>query len=378
KAAEAKKAEEAKKVNPLANIPEAVALPKPTEGEAVELATLSANNFPLALTLLGGETAIPTKGKKKDAPPTNLFALKETVSEVGKQEWEFSLSTRGEEQKAAVLRQNGNALQFQWEAEIPAKTVLALGNCVLKMECNGKTHWLALREPLTLSTLEMPFKTGKTNIKGGKLSDHPPFPALETMYLEVVRVGTLPKDDKDIELPQPTLLSEISPRNPMLIKFKFTDEAGNVQYPMQLEFSCVVGTSLSGGLGVPKAALAQMKSMSQMILNPNHEIIIANNQKEITATKKKMSEAEGWQRDPKDTDKIRNLQMQNWGFALLKKLAQADVEYRIYQELDGKQFNLVTTSQQVEETPEEKAPKRGRGKKNNDEMEENDMGGMTF
>ncbi|MDO4576068.1 MAG: hypothetical protein Q4D98_12745, partial [Planctomycetia bacterium] len=397
KAAEAKKAEEAKKkaeeeakkkaaANPFANTPKAVTLPKPGDTGELEIAKVESGDLPWSVMLLGGESAIVAKGGKKKskegeaAAPTTFYTLKEGSSDPATSAtWEIQLSNKGEEQKIATFKRDGDALKFVWEAEA-GKTVQSLVNTALQIDCNGKTHVLALREPIVLETLPLNFKTCTAPIKAGKAVNLP-FPSPSVMYLEVVRLGTLPKDDPDVELPQPTLVSEIGPKTPLQIKFKFKDPANNLSYPIVFDFNCVIGNNLVGGLALPKTpAPGQMNAMqlrmaAQMILDPNTEIIINKNNTEISQIKQKMEKEEGWKRDAADTQKIAQKMMQNWGFNLLKKLQDADVEYRIYMDLNGTQIDLITTQPKTDEPP---VAKGKRGKKAAEEEDGGEMGGLQF
>jgi len=229
-----------------------------------------------------------------------------------------------------------------------AKQLVAMRNCALRMACNGKTHVLAFRTPATLDTLEVNF-TGKTTIKAP--ATLPPLPAPSVLRVQIVRVGELdPKKDKLLVIPDAKSFTEIRPKEPVVIQFTFTDDANNVSPQLILQLNMRAnGGKLSGDMVMnpPQMAngLAEMVRFSRDTRNEN-----------MYKDWKKKAEGE---KDPKDPIKTRERLMSQqkvWLYDLSQKMADCDVEYRVYMLLDGEEIDLIRTEKKIKEVPE---PKRG-------------------
>lgn len=341
----AKAEEEARKkeaAEPFKNSPSAVELPA-LDGEKLELTQISHAGMDVSVSLLGGETAFPVKSSgKKPGTQTKFFTISETDGDVPT--WEIRYRMREEESLAATLTLEENSLYFQWNAaeEIPPKDLPVLGNCALKLTCNEKEHVLALRQAVELETLVLGGKTGGATVKSGKLEI--PFPSLETVYVEIVRVGKFPEDAKVLQLPEPMKASELSKRNPLTVNFKFEDANGNAQNPLIFQFVPIFSNNFAGTLtpvlSIPGGSLMKQIEMAK---NPQIDIQVTDWKKQITAIEKKNEDVAAHARSPQDTAKVAQLELQIWFVDVLKQLDGADFEYRIYADLDGNQVDLVTS-----------------------------------
>ena len=371
--AKAKEEEEARRkeaAEPFKNSPFAVTLPEP-DGEKMELTQITHAGMDVSVSLLGGDTAFPVRSSgKKPGTQTKFFALSEADGDVPT--WEIRYRMREEEHLAAVLTLEGNTLQFKWEAseKIPPKDLPVLGNCALKLTCNEKEHVLALRQAVELETLVLGGKTGGATLKSGKLDI--PFPSLEMVYVEIVRVGKIPEDSKILQLPEPMKATEISKRNPLTVNFKFEDANGNAQDPLVFQFVPTFSNNFAGTL-TPVLSIPGGSLMAQieMAKNPQMEIQVSDWKKQISAIEKKNEGVAVHARSPQDTAKAAQLELQIWFVDVLKQLDGADFEYRVYADLDGNQIDLVT-SRYV--SPDEKKASKKSSRSSKGRRAQNDSG----
>ena len=390
---EAKKAEEeAKKkaaLEPFKDTVLSVMLPEP-ETDEVEIAKIDDGGLEVTVSLLGGSTAFAVKSSgKKAAVQTKFFTLESVDNE--NSTWEIRYQNKEEESKAAVLTLEEGSLKFKWDPDesIPPKDLPILGNCALKLECNEKSHVLALREAMEFETLVFNPKTGQASVKGGKFEI--PLPSLDSVYVEIVRVGEFAEDSKDLQLPEPMKASEISRKNPLRVNFAFTDTNGNAQTPVYFQFVPMFGNGFSGtltpglslnGMEIPNPGkmIGQQMGMAQ---NPQIDLQITKWQKEISAIDQKNKDKAAHAKSPEDSAKQAELQLNIWMVGLMKQLVKADVEYRVYADMDGEQVDLITSKYVDPEAKKaqrkkSKSSKKRDGNDEPDSEEESDLGGFKF
>jgi len=390
---EAKKAEEeAKKkaaLEPFKDTVLSVMLPEP-ETDEVEIAKIDDGGLEVTVSLLGGSTAFAVKSSgKKAAVQTKFFTLESVDNE--NSTWEIRYQNKEEESKAAVLTLEEGSLKFKWDPDesIPPKDLPILGNCALKLECNEKSHVLALREAMEFETLVFNPKTGQASVKGGKFEI--PLPSLDSVYVEIVRVGEFAEDSKDLQLPEPMKASEISRKNPLRVNFAFTDTNGNAQTPVYFQFVPMFGNGFSGtltpglslnGMEIPNPGkmIGQQMGMAQ---NPQIDLQITKWQKEISAIDQKNKDKAAHAKSPEDSAKQTELQLNIWMVGLMKQLVKADVEYRVYADMDGEQVDLITSKYVDPEAKKaqrkkSKSSKKRDGNDEPDSEEESDLGGFKF
>ncbi len=341
----------------------------------------------VSISLLGGDTAFPVKAAGKKQPTqTKFFTLETGDGDVPT--WDVKYKIKDTEMKLATLSLEDKSLNFRWEAdgEIPPKDVPMLGNCALKLEYGEKSHVLGLREPIVLETLVLNPKNGTASIKGGKLPL--PLPSLDCVYVEIVRVGNLPDDSPDVQIPEPKKASELGPKTPICINFSFKDSNSNLQTPFLYSFTPTFGQNFSGtmlalmaqnGTPIPNSGKMYLQAVTQS-QDPQIDIQLNNLRKDIDARKKELADKPGWQGDAAKTSEIAQKEMQIWMVGVLKNLVDADVEYRIYADFNGEQMDLITSH--FVSPDEKKTPKKGGKARSEDEegdsMGSNDIGGMKF
>ena len=201
---------------------------------------------------------------------------------------------------------------------------------------------VALRQPMELATLVPGGQAGNATVKAGKMAI--PFPSLETVYVEIVRVGKIPENSKVLQLPEPKKAAEISKRDPLMVNFKFEDANGNAQTPLVFQFVPTFSNGFAGTLtpilSVPGGSLMKQIEMAK---NPQMDIQVTDWKKQISSIQKKNEDVAAHARSPQDMAKIAQLELQVWFVDVLKQLDGADFEYRIYADLEGNQVDLVTS-----------------------------------
>lgn len=365
--------------------PKAVTLPDCTKDELVGLVPLETAGKPIAMELLGGETAIPPKAsakkKKKNADSeVTGFTMEQDEPKEGKDPtWKIKFNQKGKKATSLILSHDGKTLNCKWNTKVPQKLLLPIGNCVLKITCESETHFLALREPIKLESIVLNPKTASGAIKGTKMQI--PFPALETVFVEILNLGSYLPGDSSVVIPPATKASEIGPQTPLQIKFSFTDPNGNVSSPLQFDVVPNFGNGFSASILPPKEWAKQLPAMIQNVQNPQFEIQINKIKQEISTTKQKLEKEEAWKRNAADTSKIANLEQQLWLYDKLKTIANADAKIRIYVDYGEFQADLIVTETlTVEQKAEKKTASKG-GKKEKAAAapeDENDLGGLKF
>ncbi len=377
--AKAKAAEEARKkaeaeakakLEPFLDSSKSVDLPK-LGPKGIALTEINRADMAVQVSLLGGDAAFQVRGTaKKPGVQTKFFTL--TAGEGDATKWKISYKVKDEETHIATITLDGNTLNFKWKkSDAPSKDLPLLGNCALLLECNNKTHILALRKPIELETITLDPKNGE-----GKLQEklELPLPSLDHVYIEILRVGSLPKDYKDMQLPSATKVSEITNTTPMEIKFNYTDASGNSLTPLQFSLVPMLNSGINISMKTLLNGAPNGKALMGMI-NVASSPLFEGNIRKLEQEKASLEKA------AKDPAKLQQVQSNIWGLTLAKQLIDVDFEYVIYANYGGNTVDLVTSRKKMEE--EKKAKKGGKPsrKKAGEEVETEDdggFGGMVF
>ncbi len=335
----------------LDGVPKAISLPECTSGDSVVLVPLDTAGKPVTIELLGGTTAFPAKvsTKKKKNPEDDLvgFTLEKEENKENSAVWKIKYNQRGKVASAALLTHDGKELKFRWNLKVPAKFLAPLGNCVLKITVENETHYLALRKAVVIESLVLNPKTAAGSIRSEKLDC--PFPSLETVYVEILNLGQYQAGGTDVVIPPATKAFEIGPKNPLQIKFNFTDSNNNVQTAVQLDVLPGFGNNFTASLIPAKELAKQLPIWIQQANDPQIDIQINNWKKDIQARKKELADKPGWQGDAKKTTEITQKEMQIWMVGKLKTLSDADAQVRVYIDYGETQTDLVTTEKMTVE-----------------------------
>ncbi len=366
--------------------PKAVTLPETDNGETIGIAVLETGGKAVTMEILGGTTAIAqkkaSKKKKKKADEEvelHGYTLIDGKSKKeGETSWLIKYNEKGRTATAATLTHDGKTLNFKWNTKVPGKLLAPVGNCVLKLTCETKTHYLALREPIRLELITMNAKTASGSIKTPKLQV--PFPSQDMLFFEVQSLGKYLPGDSAVAIPPATKITDIDPKTPLQITFNFTDKAGNVRQPIAFNILLNVGNFFSVTITPPPEYAKQLSQMLQIAQDPQVDLVISNLKKRNASLEQKMEKLQGWQRDGKDTNEIAMNEMQIWAIGHLKSLANAEAKVRLYADYGETKVDLVVT--EVMEQTVDEPKKSGKGKKSRKSKEakedENAFGGMKF
>ena len=353
-------------------VPKYIALPDCTKERTVELFPLASGEKSVTVELLGGEIAIPQKGSKKkkkadpDAqpvPPAEFYSLepgkaKDPKLAVGN----IKFNQRGRKATCATLALDGETVKFKWRTKVPQKFLLPVGNCMLKLTCGEEKHYVALREPVQMESILLNPKTGSGSIKSPKMEI--PFPSADAMFLEIQNLGQYKPGDPTVMFPPVTCLSDISPREPLQIKFTFTDPNGNAAQLFYFDVLVTYKTNFSASLIPPKELARDFGHLLQIAADPQSDIQITNMKKKIQSIQKKLDEQEAWRRNAKDTQEIAMLQQQIMLIEKMRSIQDADAKVRLFIDYGEAQADIILTeSLTVEQREEAKQGKRKGGKR---------------
>ncbi|MBQ2821774.1 MAG: hypothetical protein IJF17_09355 [Thermoguttaceae bacterium] len=367
-------------------VPQFVVLPESTSEKEVELLPLLTGDKAIEIELLGGQTAVPVKGsskKKKNAGGEEELSGFTLEQDEAKDEntsvWKIKFNQKGRKATCVMLTHDKKTLTFKWRTKVPAKILQPIGNCVLKITCGEDTHYLALREPMTLETAVMNPKTGSATAKTSK--PEIPFPDPSVMFFEIVNLGKFAPGNAMVEFPPATNVSEISPKEPLQIKFNFKDSNGNVNELFHFNLALGFKTNFSVSL-LPDNNMGQFSAMMQQAMDPQSDIVITKLRKEINNIKQKLDKQEGWKRNAADTTKISQSQQFIACIEKLRELGKADLKARLYADYGDVKVDLVVMEPISEEQKiAAKQNKKKKGKKETkreSEEQEDSVGGFKF
>ncbi|MDO4549830.1 MAG: protein kinase [Planctomycetia bacterium] len=320
--------------NPFSSFPAEIDLPEADTSDPFSLGTVDSGEEPLSISLLGTETAFPSAASSGKKGTQNIYTFTEKDGE-----WEISLPGKSNSvQHIATIKRDGNTLNFQW-MEGDAKQKNPLRNCLLKLECNEKSHYTALRTPITLPTISFNIMNAGKSTQKPYIPEYP-FPSDSILFVEITRVGQMdPKKDKFLHLPPPTCLNEISSKKPLPISFAYTDEASNENDVFHL----LLNLSLSGNklmrnisFNSRAVTIKDLASAFRMASDARYELDI----------KKLQKAANHKERSPQKSAAMFKM----WVYNISQQISECDVQYRIYMELDGQKIDLIRTDPAAEDS----------------------------
>ena len=325
-------------------VPRAVRLPDSTKEDEVTLLPLDLGGKAFTLSLLGGETAIPQKAgakKKKDAEGGAAALTGYTLTGEGPNCWKIKYNLEGREATCVTLTHDGKKLNFKWRTKVPQNLLLPIANCVLKFTCGADKHYVALREPVKIPNIMLNRKTGAGMFQTEKL-DYP-LPDLETVFFDLQSLGSHKRGEANVVLPPVKKASELSSREPLKIQFKFKDSNGNIKTPFVLDIKTTIAAVIEVSIEPPKTDAKMYSMMFRQAQDPQIDIVLNKNRKEINSINNKLKKQKGWKRDAKDTNKISQLQTVNWSYEQLRALAKWEAKLRVYINYGETQVTVLET-----------------------------------
>ncbi|MCR5163129.1 MAG: hypothetical protein K6C40_03830 [Thermoguttaceae bacterium] len=325
-------------------VPRAVRLPDSTKEDEVTLLPLDLGGKPFNLSLLGGETAIQSKGgakKKKDAEGAPAELTGYTLTNEGAGCWKIKYNLDGREATCITLTHDGKKLNFKWRTKVPQNLLLPIANCVLKFTCGPEKHYVALREPVKVPNIMLHRKTGAGMIKTDLL-DYP-LPDLETVFFDLQSLGPHKRGEANVVLPPVKKASELSSREPLKIQFKFKDSNGNTKTPFVLDIKTTIAGVIEVSIEPPLTDAKMYRIMFRQAQDPQIDIVLYKNRSEINSINRKLKKQKAWKRSAKDTNKISRLQTVNWTYEQLRALSKWEAKLRVYINYGETQVNILET-----------------------------------